>query len=116
MRASEAAHEDSNLRVSMGAHHVRRLAVVPGVRLAFVGVAMSWSVDPELSQRRLATLVRLLESEARTASQSNKANELTPKEMLEWAHQCRNLIGTATRPARKAAKPLEEMSDEELLS
>jgi hypothetical protein len=76
-----------------------------------------WSIDPKLSQRRLATLVRLLEAEAtligkqgRTASV--RPGELDANEMRQWARQCSNLLNA---PA-SAPKAIEQMSDEELLS
>jgi len=72
-----------------------------------------WAIDPELSERRLATLVRLLEDEAsvQAKGQRSKPGELDANEMRQWAKQCRNIMrGPTTR------KPIEQMTDEELLS
>jgi hypothetical protein len=77
-----------------------------------------WSIDPELAQRRLRTLVRLLRTEARGhalrgRTQIVHSGELDFKEMTDWANQCENLL---TGPTPRKAKPIEQMSDEELLS
>jgi hypothetical protein len=73
-----------------------------------------WSIDPKLSQRRLATLVRLLEAEATWIGKGKQcqSGELDANEMRQWARQCSNLLNApATAP-----KAIEQMSDEELLS
>lgn len=81
--------------------------------------AMNYAIDPELSQRRLRTLVRLLETEARHQAMRGRSElppvgELDANEMRQWARQCANLLNGPM--PRKAAKPIEQMSDEELLS
>lgn len=59
---------------------------------------MTYRVDPDLSKRRLRTLVRLLETEARTIAkrswkeQRATSGELDANEMREWAAQCTNLL------------------------
>lgn len=74
-----------------------------------------YAIDPELAQRRLKTLVRLLEEEC--VKRQSYMDQLTPLEMKEWARQCANLLnGPARAPTRKAVKPMEQMTDEELLS
>ena len=50
-----------------------------------------YSADPALVQRRLVTLVRLLEAYA-GESIGVQPHMLTPDEAQEWARQCRNLI------------------------
>jgi len=56
--------------------------------------------DRDLIQRRLRTLVRLLETHAIVANRF-PANELTAQECKEWARQCRTYV---------------DLTDDELLS
>lgn len=69
-----------------------------------------WEADPNLVRRRLETLVALLRKELK---HTVPHGTLTPTEMEQWAHQCSNLLNA---PMRKATKPIESMTDEELLS
>lgn len=76
-----------------------------------------WAIDPGLSERRLATLVRLLEEEATLIGKQGRTapvrpGELDANEMRQWARQCTNLLNTL--PSQP--KPIEQMTDEELLS
>jgi hypothetical protein len=86
-----------------------------------------YAIDPELAQRRLRTLVRLLETEAgqQDARRENPAarklcGELDSLEMREWARQCTNLLNGPVRTpltrGKAGKKSLEDMTDEELLS
>lgn len=74
-----------------------------------------WAADPKLVQRRLATLVRLLEAEASLIGKQGRLapvrpTELDANEMRQWARQIHNLQNASV------AKPIEQMTDEELLS
>ena len=80
-----------------------------------VGVSMSqWEIDPDLRDRRLAMLVRLLLDAANSPWLADYP--LTQREAGAWAHQCSNLLNAPAPKQRKATKPIEQMSDEELLS
>ena len=63
-----------------------------------------YEADPDLVQRRLATLVQLLEE----AQSLQTSAPLTHVEMHDWAHQCRNLLGTATGAPRRKSKRTED--------
>ena len=49
-----------------------------------------YTIDPELSQRRLRTLVALLDKYVATDAIGSKY--LSSKEAREWARQCRALL------------------------
>lgn len=49
-------------------------------------VKKTWLPPPDLIQRRLTTLVRLLREEVKETRKTRKG-ELSPKEMFEWAQQ-----------------------------
>lgn len=63
-----------------------------------------YEIDPDLRDRRLATLVQLLEE----AQALQTPAPLSHVEMHDWAHQCRNLLGTAVEAPRRKPKRTED--------